>query len=234
MFLWSFLFLASPCARSHPCGLGIADRGGEAPSQPVARGWGQGRPQHRSGAQEVFRRRGSSAARLLQPRGSPGPTPPNLSGSASSRPAAGAPRCRARTGQLSAPPGSTVGATLSSRGPARGGGRCRLSPSVGRRGSRHQCRPAPCTLGHPPAHGLGVRGGRRRLPRRGSLRARLGFEELIESPLPTQVGFGCLVKGKYTALPGSPFPRARKDFMEHHAPVASSKAYLGKVSRSLF
>lgn len=50
-----------------------------------------------------------------------------------------------------------------------------------------------------------MRGGRRRLPRRGSLRARLGFEELIESPLPTQVGFGFLVKGKYTVLPGSPF-----------------------------
>lgn len=46
---------------------------------------------------------------------------------------------------------------------------------------------------------------RRRLPKRGSLRARLGFEELIESPLPTQVGFGFLVKGKYTVLPGSPF-----------------------------
>lgn len=37
------------------------------------------------------------------------------------------------------------------------------------------------------------------------MRARLGFEELIESPLPTQVGFGFLVKGKYTVLPGSPF-----------------------------
>lgn len=152
MFPWSFLFLASPCARSHPCGLAIVDRGGEAPSQPVAGGWGLGRPPHRSGAQEVLRRRGSSAARSL-PRGSPGPTPPNLSGSASSRPAAQPPRCRARTGQPSAPPSSTVGATLSSRGPGQGWGRCRLSPSVGKRGSRHQFRPAPCTLGHPPSRG---------------------------------------------------------------------------------
>lgn len=47
------------------------------------------------------------------------------------------------------PPSSTVGATLSSRGPGQGWGRCRLSPSVGKRGSRHQFRPAPCTLGHP-------------------------------------------------------------------------------------
>lgn len=90
MFLWSFLFLASSCARSHLCGLATVDRGGKAPSPPLARGWGLGRPPHRR-CPEVFRRRGSSAARLL-PRGSPRSTPPNLSGSASSRPAAQVPR----------------------------------------------------------------------------------------------------------------------------------------------
>lgn len=212
VFPWSFLFLASLRARaySHPFGLATAGRRWRGSVPP-----GGQRLEAREDLPGEALRGKLSAAEGAAPaerprRGSRGRPPPTVAGSASSGPGA------ARgPGSCLSPPSSTVGATLSSQGSGRGAGGAR--------------RPA---VGDPP-HGAAThlpkgawRGGR--LPRNRALRKRLRVGGLSESPQPPQAGFGLLVIGKPTVLPGSVslFPQACENFVEHHALVGGSKAYL--------
>lgn len=185
MFLWSFLFLASPhareCARVQSS-LRSGDCAQEAEKLSLSR-W------PRLGAQadlprETVPRKFSQVEAAVQPgpsRRSPAPTPPTLAGSAPFHPgAARGPRICLRL------PSSTVGATLSSRGPGRGWGRRRLAPLAGKRGQRAALSSSALHFRRPSAQGLAPT-----CPWRVALRApswdgctpeTFGFGELMDSP----------------------------------------------------
>ena len=136
------------------------------------------------------------------------------------------------------PPSSTVGATLSSRGQA-GMGERPPEPLGWEERERASFSPCALCLGQPSTHGLaptcpGALGGPGAFPggvHSGDART---FQDCLKAPQPPQAVFGFSVKEYIQFSLGISFPQACKNFVELHSPVAGSRAYLGRVSRSLF